>query len=92
MVEVRAHLLISGLVQGVFFRAETCYQARALGLGGWVRNRWDGKVEAVFEGEKSKVDQAVNWCRLGPAGAVVKDVELSWEDYSGEFDSFSIKI
>ncbi|MEA3329062.1 MAG: acylphosphatase [Candidatus Omnitrophota bacterium] len=91
MVGVRTHLLISGLVQGVFFRAKTRYQARALGLTGWVRNRWDGKVEAIFEGEKTKVDQIVNWCRRGPAGAVVKNVEVSREDYSGEFDSFSIK-
>ncbi|MEA3560745.1 MAG: acylphosphatase [Candidatus Omnitrophota bacterium] len=91
MADVRAHVLISGMVQGVFFRANILYRAQALGLGGWVRNCWDGRVEAIFEGKKSKVDEVIRWCRKGPAGAVVKNVEVVWEDYREGFDSFVIK-
>ncbi|UCG93871.1 MAG: acylphosphatase [Candidatus Aerophobus sp.] len=89
--KVRAHVLIKGRVQGVFFRAETRSQAYSLGLTGWVRNRWGGSVEAVFEGEDQKVRKMIAWCYKGPPSAVVEDVEVEWEDYKGEFASFSVR-
>lgn len=70
---------VSGIVQGVFFRAETARMARGLELGGWVRNLPDGRVEAVFEGFATDVDCAVAWCRHGPRSAVVKRLEVSEE-------------
>jgi acylphosphatase len=67
MQNARAHVIISGRVQGVFFRAETQTAARNLSLTGWVRNRADGSVEALFEGPRDNVDRAIAWCRQGSA-------------------------
>jgi acylphosphatase len=75
----RIHVLVSGRVQGVGFRFATCDTATRLGLGGWVRNLSDGRVEAVFEGPAAEVAQAVAWCRRGPAGASVSNVQ-TWPD------------
>lgn len=80
----RARVLISGRVQGVFFRSETRDVAQSLGLGGWVRNLPDGSVEAVFEGKKEAVEKAIEWCRRGPSLAQVKDVQVDWERPEGE--------
>lgn len=91
MGKARAHVLISGMVQGVFFRSNTSYHAQELRVNGWVRNRGDGKVEAVFEGEKEPVEEMIKWCQKGPPEAVVRDVEIERQDYTGEFDSFSVK-
>ncbi len=91
MPKARAHVLVSGMVQGVFFRSYTCDQAKSLMINGWVRNLWDGRVEALFEGEEEAVKSMVDWCRKGPSSAVVKDVEVRWEDYKAEFQGFSIK-
>ncbi len=91
MENARAHVVIEGIVQGVFFRANTREEANLLGLTGWVRNCWDGCVEAVFEGEREKVEQVISWCKKGPPGAVVRDVEIKWEQATSEFDTFSIK-
>ena len=88
---VRAHVVISGFVQGIFFRHNTRVCADEFGVRGWVKNRMDGKVEAVFEGEKEKVDGLIRWCHRGPSGARVTEVNVDWEDYRDEFDSFSIK-
>ncbi len=90
MVKARAHVYVSGRVQGVFFRYETKERADELGVTGWVKNLPDGRVEAIFEGEKDKVEKMVNFCRVGPPGAKVTKVEVSWGDYKGEFQSFSI--
>jgi acylphosphatase len=87
----RAHLLISGRVQGVFYRTNTKDQAERLGLFGWVRNLPDGRVEAVFEGEKSAIEEMIGWCHKGPPGAKVTDVRVKWEEYRGEFDDFRIR-
>ncbi len=87
---VRVYLIISGFVQGVFFRAHTQEKALGLGLKGWVRNRSDGTVEAVFEGEKDKIEGMIGWCRKGPPGARVNDVSIKWEEYKGEFKDFDI--
>ena len=86
----RAHVYVHGRVQGVFFRATTRDKARSLGIKGWVKNCLDGSVEAVFEGEKDAVEKIVNWCRKGPTGAFVEQIDVCWEEYTGEFDEFSV--
>jgi len=86
----RAHLRISGSVQGVFFRASTRDMATGLNLTGWVRNSPDGNVEAVFEGDEENVKEAIEWCRKGPSFAKVSDVDIEWEEPTGEFSSFEI--
>jgi len=91
MRKVRVHVLISGRVQGVFFRASTQEQAYKLRINGWVKNRWDGRVEAVFEGEEEAVQKMISWVHHGPPGASVEDVEIKWEKYQGEFTTFSIR-
>lgn len=78
-------------MQGVFFRYETSKVARNFNVNGWVRNLPDGRVEAVFEGEKENVEEMVEFCRRGPPGAQVNDVEVKWEAYRGEFSGFEIK-
>jgi acylphosphatase len=77
-------------VQGVFFRVETRDRARSLGLGGWVRNTPDGVVEAVFEGDKERIDSMLAWCERGPRGARVDDVDVTWAEPQGEA-GFSIR-
>jgi acylphosphatase len=89
-VEARARILITGLVQGVFFRRETADLARRLGILGWVRNLPDGKVEVLAEGDKRRLDELIRFCHVGPPGAVVRRVEVEWSDYSGEFRGFRI--
>ena len=79
---VRAHLRVSGRVQGVYFRAGTRAEARALGLTGWVRNTAEG-VEAVFEGPRASVARAIEWCREGPPRAAVDTVDVTWEEPEG---------
>ncbi|MBF0505786.1 MAG: acylphosphatase, partial [Nitrospirae bacterium] len=76
----RAHLYISGKVQGVSYRWFTRDIAYELKLNGWVRNLPDSRVEAVFEGEKEHIEKAVTECRQGPPGALVRDVEVQWEN------------
>ncbi|HYX89031.1 MAG TPA: acylphosphatase [Gaiellaceae bacterium] len=80
----RRRVQVRGRVQGVFFRAETRARAQSLGVAGWVRNTPDGSVEAVFEGDPDRVDSMVEWCRRGPAGAVVDEVEVVGEEPAGE--------
>ena len=87
----RLHIVIEGIVQGVFFRASTIEESSKLGLTGWVKNCSDGRVEAVFEGEIDKIEQIVEWCKKGPPGAVVSNVETVLERATGEYDSFTIK-
>ena len=87
----RAHVIVSGLVQGVFFRANTRDRARNLGLKGWVKNRSDGKVEALFEGEEGAVKSIIEFCKQGPQSAIVEKVEVKWEKYEGEYKDFTIK-
>ena len=81
---VRAHVVISGRVQGVCFRAYTSDEAAAGGVAGWVRNTPDGRVEAAFEGEKSTVEAMIAWCRKGPPAARVSSVDVVWEEPKGE--------
>lgn len=90
MAKTRAHLIIHGLVQGVFFRDSTRRKANGLGLTGWVRNRPEGTVEIVAEGPEGEMERFISWCHRGPSGADVSRVEEAREDYRGEFDSFDI--
>lgn len=80
----RAHVVVRGRVQGVFFRAEARDRAASLGLGGWVCNNPDGTLEAVFEGERERVQSLVDWCRRGPALAEVENVDVAWEEPQGD--------
>ena len=84
-------MFISGMVQGVFFRSETRDEAKKLGVKGWVRNLSDGRVEAVFEGEEKSVKELIEFCRRGPPGARVTDVDIIWENYKGEFRNFEVR-
>ena len=90
-MKVRAHVFVSGRVQGVFFRSETSYEAKRRNVVGWVRNTSDGRVEAVFEGEKEDVEKLIDFCRRGPSGARVTKVDVQWEAYAGEFRDFKIR-
>jgi acylphosphatase len=90
-MNIRAHVYISGYVQGVFFRACTKDEALKLGITGWVRNLADGRVEAVFEGDEAEVKKIISWCHKGPPGASVRDVEVNYEDYTGQFHTFEIR-
>jgi acylphosphatase len=86
----RMHVIVSGRVQGVFFRAYTRETALALKLTGWVRNLPDGRVETVFEGEDTNVQSMLEWCKKGPPHATVNELEASEQTYTGEFRDFRI--
>jgi len=90
MMSVRAHIWVYGRVHGVFFRATTRRTAKKYGITGWVRNLPDGRVEAIFEGPQEKVDEMIKFCHEGPPVAIVKKVEVKWEDPTGDFDDFYI--
>ena len=90
MAIIRAHIFISGRVQGVYFRSETQDMALSLGLTGLVKNLYDGRVEAVFEGEEKAVKEAVDWCKRGPRMAVVEKVDINWEKTKNDNNYFSI--
>ncbi len=91
MAVVRAHLFIHGRVQGVFYRATCEEQASGLSLCGWVRNLPDGRVEVVTEGEQADVQNLISWCRKGPVGSKVTNVEVRWEEPTGETGGFRIR-
>jgi acylphosphatase len=82
--------MISGIVQGVFFRREIVDLARRLGLTGWTRNLPDGRVEILAEGERDKIVELIKFSHVGPALARVKTVEVQWSDYQAEFRNFRI--
>jgi len=88
--EKRVHILISGLVQGVWFRSSTRSKAIALGVKGWVRNLPDGRVEVMAEGKEKELKELIKWCYTGPPGASVRDVEVEWSKATGEFSDFVI--
>jgi acylphosphatase len=89
-MNARIHLLISGDVQGVFFRANTRKFANDLGVAGWVRNLPDGMVEVVAEGRKPLLDRLVEFCKNGPQGAHVDEIEIEWLRPTGEFEAFNV--
>ena len=86
----RAHVYVSGHVQGVFYRATTRDTAREHAVDGWVRNLDDGRVEAVFEGPESAVEGMVEWCHTGSPAAAVDDVDVAYEEPRG-LDGFEIR-
>jgi acylphosphatase len=92
MANVRVRMIISGRVQGVWFRDSTRGKARELGVYGWVRNRHDGDVEVLAEGPEEKVSQLIAWCHHGPPHAGVTLVKEIPEEWQGEFDSFNIVL
>ena len=89
-MQARAHVYVSGRVQGVFFRSSVADLAESLGLTGWVRNLHDGRVETLLEGEKERIEQVIQFCHRGPSGAHVIGLELKWEQPRGEFSTFKI--
>ena len=89
-MDIRAHVRISGRVQGVFYRSTTRDRAEQLGLTGWVRNTSDGKVEAIFEGEETAIKDMIVWCHKGPRSADVSDVTVEYQKFLGEFEEFCI--
>ena len=90
-MSTRAHIFIEGKVQGVYYRVWVRTQAERLGLGGWIKNLADGRVEAVFEGPKNKVEEIISKCKIGPNIADVKRVDIKQEKATGEYASFDIK-
>ncbi len=86
-----AHVLVSGRVQGVFFRDSTREEARNLVLTGWVRNLHDGRVEAVIEGTRAAVEKLINFMRSGPRYSEVSTLDASYREASGEFSNFDIR-
>jgi acylphosphatase len=87
---IHVHVFVSGRVQGVGYRVSTYRMALQLGLKGWVKNLADGRVEAVFEGEKMVVDRMLEWCRQGPIGSIVKDVAINY-GHLENFEDFEIR-
>ena len=86
----RVRIVVRGRVQGVFFRAYTMEKARSLGVVGWVKNRDDGSVEIVAEGERAKLEELLEWARQGPPDARVEEVDVAWGDAEGGFENFII--
>ncbi len=91
MDTARARLFIEGRVQGVCYRAFTRDVALSLGLDGWVKNLRDGRVEAVFEGDKERIQQAIRRCLTGPPGARVSRIDTQWESFTGNESGFDIR-
>jgi acylphosphatase len=91
MAPIRRRLIVEGYVQGVFFRATTQEKALEFEVSGWVRNRWDGTVEVLVEGDEGRVAQLVQWCHQGPPGARVMDVRVEEEPHKGEFTGFDVR-
>ena len=91
MDKARAHLHIDGRVQGVFYRGFTLELAESLGLKGWVRNLSDGRVEAVFEGDRGVIESAIRRCYVGPPASRVTNIDIQWETYTGEEKDFSVR-
>lgn len=90
--QARLEAVVHGIVQGVSFRYYTRREASQLGLAGWVRNRWDGTVEVVAEGERGQLEKLLAWLHHGPSGAVVERVDARWTEPAGEFARFEIRF
>lgn len=90
-MKARAHIVITGRVQGVFFRSAIRNQVHLRHLTGWTRNLGNGQVEAVIEGEKDMINEVIDFCKEGPPNASVGDVSVEWEEASSDFDGFEIR-
>lgn len=86
----RVHILVSGMVQGVFFRHSARQLAEKLGLVGWIRNNPDGTVEALAQGEKKSLEEFIAWCKKGPSASQVEKVDIEWDDKQGDHNDFEI--
>ncbi len=84
------HLIVKGRVTGVYFRASAQREARRLGIMGWVKNRHDGAVELLAEGEEDAIREMIGWSHHGPSAARVDSVDVRWRSYTGEFFDFRI--
>jgi len=89
--KTRRRVIVRGEVQGVFFRDSTRDEAESRGVAGWVRNRDDGSVEAVFEGPEDAVEAMVDWCRSGPSRADVEDMDVSLEGDPDGLEGFEVR-
>jgi acylphosphatase len=87
----RAHLLITGIVQGVGYRWSCRRAAQGIGVTGWVRNLPDGRVEAVAQGTREQVEQLIKWCYRGPEEARVSDIAVAYEEAAETFQDFGIR-
>jgi acylphosphatase len=83
-------LIIRGRVQGVYFRASTQREARRLGLSGWVKNRTDGGLEILAEGEEASIRELYSWAQKGPSAARVDRVDTRWRSFTGDYPDFRI--
>ena len=90
MKHQRVHILISGKVQGVFFRQALKVVAKKNNVTGWVRNLTDKRVEAILEGDDKYVNQVIEWARIGPANSHVDGIEVSNEEFKNEFSTFEV--
>ena len=90
MKQQRVHLLVSGKVQGVFFRQALKVVAKKNNVLGWVKNLKDGRVEAILEGENKSINSVIEWTRIGPANSRVDDIEVSNEELKNEFSTFDV--
>ncbi|MBE0410578.1 MAG: acylphosphatase [Anaerolineales bacterium] len=88
----RLHVSIQGRVQGVGFRAFVHRKAIEIGLTGWVRNRWDGSVEVLAEGERPSLDRLLLLLKRGPSSAMVSSMDFEWQPATGEFKRFTVKF
>jgi acylphosphatase len=88
--KIRAHVFVTGRVQGVYFRQNAKQVATRHEITGWVRNLDDGRVEAIFEGDEMSVNEVIEWCHVGPPKAQVDDVAVKFEKYAGEFADFNV--
>lgn len=89
--KVRAEITVSGVVQGVGFRYFVLRNAKALGVSGYVKNLFNGDVYAILEGERYAVEALIEKIKIGPSRAYVKNVQISWFDYKGEFKDFEVR-
>ncbi len=91
MSKKRYQVIVSGIVQGVGFRYSALKKANELGVTGWIKNRIDGKVETIIEGDEERISQMVSWIKKGPIQSKVTEVEVNELTYKGEFNSFEIR-
>jgi acylphosphatase len=91
MSKERVSIIVHGRVQGVFYRARAKEKAIELDLNGWVKNRIDGTVEIVAEGDKKELQRLVDWSKRGPTHAHVTRIEVEWQPFIGEFTHFTVK-
>ena len=90
MKQQRVHILISGKVQGVFFRQALKVVAKKNNVTGWVRNLTDKRVEAILEGDGKSVNSVIEWAKIGPANSHVDDIEINNEEFKNEFSTFEV--